>query len=163
MKKLILMRHAHSSPNQVGKLDHQRSLSTRGRSDASAMGKLLQAQEIVLDAIFCSAAQRTRETLALVLENLPSPVEPLYSDILYNAEIRDYVDLLSAMPSNVETALIVGHNPTISSAFEFFSDRFQPFNPAAAAYLGFEIDAWEELWAEPRGQVLGYWEPMEGM
>ena len=158
MKKLILMRHAHASPHQAGRLDHQRLLSTRGRSDATAMGKLLHEQGIVLDAVFCSAAQRTRETLALVLENLPFTGEPHYSDALYNAEIRDYVDLLSTLPGDVETALIVAHNPTISSAFEFFTDRFQPFNPAATAYLGFEIDIWEDLLVEPVGKLLGYWE-----
>jgi len=162
MKKIILMRHAHASPHQAGRLDHQRLLSPRGRSDATAMGVLLQSQRIVLDAVFCSAVQRTRETLALVLETLPFAGEPHYSDALYNADIRDYVGLLSDLPDDVETALIVGHNPTMSSAFEFFSDRFQPFNPAATACLGFEIDVWADLLVEPLGQLLGYWEPKRG-
>ena len=161
MKKIILMRHAHSFPAQSGP-DHHRLLSTRGRRDASAMGELLQSEGIVPDAVFCSSAQRTRETLGLVLENLHFAGEPQYSDTLYEAQISDYVDLLSALPDDVETALIVGHNPTMSSAFEFFSDRFQPFLPGAAAWLGFEIDAWADLLAEPIGKLLGYWEPKRG-
>lgn len=159
MKRLVLMRHADSDNYQPGRLDHHRLLSERGRHDAAEMGKLLHAQGIVLDAIFCSAAKRTRETLALVLENIPFADEPHYSDALYNARIRDYVTLLSDLPATTQTAMIVGHNPTMASAFEFFSDRFQSFPTAAVAYLEFEIDDWENLLAEPIGTLLGYWEP----
>lgn len=121
------------------------------------MGVLVEEMGISIDAVLCSAAQRTRETLALFLEGHSFSGEPQYLDALYTAQISTYLDALAQIPADAETVMIVGHNPTISSAFEFFLQRPNPFYPATIGYLGFEIDDWGKLIENPEGELLGYW------
>ena len=159
MKKLILMRHAKSDWNHPNLSDHQRPLNKRGRQDASRMGVLLQEKGIEIDTILCSTAQRTRETLALLLEEYTFEGELRFVELLYNADLRDYLAVLAELPDDIETAMLIGHNPTMSSALEFFTDSFEPFTAAAIAYLEFDAESWGVLIENHEGSLLGYWTP----
>ena len=162
MKRIILMRHAKYDWRQAGSDDHLCPLSAEGRRDALQMGALLQEEGVRLDAIFCSTAQRTRETLALFLKEYSFSGEPRYFDLLYHADIRDYVDIFMQLSPEVEAAMLIGHNPTISGALEFFADTYKVFSPAAIAYLEFDIEQWGELIEKPDGKLLGFWTPKKG-
>ena len=159
MKKLLLMRHAKYDWRQAGSDDHPCPLSAEGRSDTLQMGALLQKKGIRIDAVFSSTAQRTRETLSLFLEEFSFEKEPRYLERLYTAEIRDYVDILMQLSPDVDTAMLVGHNPTMSSALEFFSDSFKPFSAASIAYIEFDINQWSELIEKSEGKLLEFWTP----
>ena len=159
MKRLILMRHAEAGWDHPDLSDRDRPLTKAGRSDATRMGALLEKEGIDIDAIFCSSAERTRETLSLFLYEYSFKVEPRYLDLLYHAEIRDYVDILMQLSPEVDVAMIVAHNPTISGALEFFADTYKPFSPASVAYLEFDIEQWSELIEKPEGKLLGFWVP----
>lgn len=161
MKKLILMRHAKSSWDDLNMSDHQRPLNPRGKRDAPRMGAFLQQQGVELDAIFCSTAQRTRETLALFLSEYTFEGDSHFVDQLYNADLRDYLDVLAALPTDIETAMLLGHNPTMSSALDFFCDEYEKFPTAAIAYIEFDIERWDALLENYRGKLLGYWTPKE--
>ena len=159
MKKLILMRHAKYDWREAGSSGHSAPLNAQGRKDSLKMGRVLVGERIKMDAIFCSTAQRTRETLSLLLEEFSFESTPRYLDQLYTAELRDYLDMLMQLSPNVEVVMIVGHNPTIASAVEFFTERYQAFTPASVALIEFEIEKWDELIENPMGKLLGYWTP----
>lgn len=159
MKKLILMRHAKSSWNYPDLSDHQRPLNTRGKKDAPRMGAFLQEQGIVVDVILCSTAQRTRETLALFLEEYIFEGNLDFVDELYHADLSDYLGVLAKLPDDVETAMLIGHNPTMAYALDFFCDENEKFPTAAIAYVKFDIDRWDALLENHEGKLIGYWEP----
>ena len=159
MKKLILMRHAKSDWNHQNLSDHQRPLNSRGKRDAPRMGALLQQEGVEIDAIFCSTAHRTRETLALLLEEYTFEGEVRFVKELYEADLHDYLDLLAELPDDVESAMLIGHNPTMSSALEFFTDSFEPFKTAAIAYIELDTESWGTLLENNEGKLLGYWTP----
>lgn len=159
MKKLILMRHAKSDWNHLNLSDHQRLLNSRGKRDAPRMGALLQEQGIEIDTILCSTAQRTRETLALLLEEYTFEGDVVFTKQLYEADLHDYLDVLAELPDDVDTVMLIGHNPTMSSALEFFTDTFEPFKTASIAYLAFEIEDWGNLLKNHEAKLLGYWTP----
>ncbi len=159
MKTLILMRHAKSSWNHPNLSDHQRPLNRRGRRDAPRMGAFLQEQGIEVDAILCSSAQRTRETLSLFLEEYTFENEEQYLNELYHADLRDYIDILANLSGEIERAMIIGHNPTISHALDFFCDEYEHFPTAAIAHIAFDIEEWDKLIENPNGSLLGYWFP----
>jgi len=159
MKKLILMRHAKSDWNHQNLSDHQRPLNSRGKRDAPRMGALLQQEGVEIDAIFCSTAHRTRETLALLLEEYTFEGEVRFVKELYEADLHDYLDLLAELPDDVDSAMLIGHNPTMSSALEFFTDSFEPFKTAAIAYIELDTESWGTLLENNEGKLLGYWTP----
>jgi phosphohistidine phosphatase len=161
MKKLILMRHAKSDWNHANLSDHQRPLNPRGKGDAPRMGALLQDEGIEIDMILCSTAYRTRETLALFLEEYTFEGDVKFLKQLYEADLHTYLDVLAELPDEVETAMLIGHNPTMSSALEFFTDSFEPFKTAAVAYVQFDAERWDSLIENSTGKLLGYWTPRD--
>jgi phosphohistidine phosphatase len=112
-RRLILLRHAKSDwPAGVDDLD--RPLAERGRRDAPVAGLEL-AKIAVPDAVLCSPARRTRQTWQLVSQALNPPPTADFVPELYGASLEELIDLLRTVPADVGTALVVGHEPTMSS------------------------------------------------
>ena len=64
MPTLIVLRHAKAASG-LGIPDIDRTLTDRGRRNATAAGAWLRANDLVPDRVLCSIAARTRETLRL--------------------------------------------------------------------------------------------------
>ncbi|NMO57605.1 histidine phosphatase family protein [Actinoplanes sp. TBRC 11911] len=112
MRTLVLLRHAKAEHPESGS-DFDRRLTTRGTEDAVAAGTWLNATQIHPDLVFCSPAVRTRETWAGVGQALGSP-EVRFEQSLYDGGRTEVFDLLRAVPAEVQTVLLIGHNPTVS-------------------------------------------------
>ncbi|WP_141119946.1 SixA phosphatase family protein [Mycobacterium malmoense] len=108
-RTLLLMRHAKSDyPPGVG--DHERPLARRGIREAGLAGEWLRAHVAAVDAVLCSTATRTRQTLATT--GIEAPVR--YSDRLYGATPGTMIAEINAVGDDVQTLLVVGHEPTMS-------------------------------------------------
>ena len=79
-RTLLLLRHAKSD-YPAGVADHDRPLAPRGIREAGLAGDWLRANAPAVDAVLCSTATRTRETLART--GLDAPVT--FVDRLYDA------------------------------------------------------------------------------
>ncbi len=109
MRTLVLMRHAKSDyPGGVA--DHDRPLAERGVREAGLAGDWLRANAPQIDAVLCSSAVRTRQTLERT--GVPAPVS--YLDRLYGASPGDVIDEITKIGEDVATLLVVGHEPTTS-------------------------------------------------
>jgi phosphohistidine phosphatase len=103
------MRHATSAyPDGVP--DHERPLAARGVREAALAGEWLQANAPNIDAVLCSSATRTRQTLERT--GVPAPVN--YLDRLYGASPGDVIDEITKVGADIATLLVVGHEPTTS-------------------------------------------------
>jgi phosphohistidine phosphatase len=118
-RTLVLLRHAKAeTPGEQP--DFERRLTTIGESDADAAGAWLADERLRPDLVFCSPAARTRQTwqgvsiaLAQALPDSGSP-EVRYEKSLYDGGRTEVFDLLRAVPQDVKTVLVIGHNPTVS-------------------------------------------------
>ena len=109
-RTLLLMRHAKSAyPPNVA--DHDRPLAPRGIREAGLAGDWLRANAPGIDAVLCSTATRTRQTLAQT--GIGAPVR--YSERLYGATPGMMIDEINEVGDSVNTLLVVGHEPTMSS------------------------------------------------
>jgi phosphohistidine phosphatase len=119
VRTLVLLRHAKAeTPGELR--DFERRLTTRGESDADAAGSWLADQRLRPGLVLCSAARRTRQTwqgvsvaLAQADPDAGSP-EVHYEQSLYDGGRTEVIDLLRAVPDQVRTVLVIGHNPTMS-------------------------------------------------
>lgn len=112
-RTLLLLRHAKSD-YPAGVADHERPLAPRGVREAALAGDWLRAQAPAVDAVLCSTATRTRETLART--RVAAPVE--YVDRIYDATPGTVIDEINRVQRRfhfeVQTLLVIGHEPAMS-------------------------------------------------
>lgn len=109
MRTLVLMRHAKSDyPDAVS--DHQRPLAPRGVREAALAGEWLRANAPAIEAVLCSSAVRTRQTLERT--GVAAPVS--YSDALYGASPGTMIGEINHVGDDIATLLVVSHEPTVS-------------------------------------------------
>ncbi|AQA04202.1 hypothetical protein BVC93_19220 [Mycobacterium sp. MS1601] len=111
-RTLILLRHAKSAyPDGVG--DHDRPLAPRGEREAALAGAWLRKEvaDPPVQAVLCSTATRTRQTLALAGVDAPAQ----FIDRLYGAMPGEVIAEINTVSDDVRTLLVIGHEPAMSS------------------------------------------------
>ncbi len=144
-KNLILLRHAKSSWKRSELDDRDRPLNGRGRRAASAMGRLMEDQELVPDHVLCSTAQRTRETAALFFADWSDPPPIVFRDELYHASPVQIESILNSVDDSIEDLMIIGHNPGLEEFLNQHSGNAIHLPTAALAHLDFELDSWSHF------------------
>ena len=146
MPRLILMRHAKSSWDDLALDDHARPLNKRGRASAKAMGAWLRAKGYVPASVLCSSAQRTRETWTGLAFDAPV----VYLDALYHASPDPMMTHLRK--AGTETVLMIGHNPGIAMFAHMLlreppaHPRFDDYPTCATMVADFEAPWPETEW-----------------
>ena len=161
MKNLLLMRHAKSSWKDDSLPDHQRPLNKRGKHDAPRMGKHLQKQGVILDAILCSTALRARETVEGLLHEYTFEGEVEYFDDLYGADPETIISILNRLPDKVDTAMVVAHNPGLDYFLELVCDECGHMATACIAYVQYPLEHWIDLRPVTKGELIHLWSPRE--
>jgi phosphohistidine phosphatase len=71
----------------------------------------LEEHRIRPDLVLCSPARRTRETLERVQGAFGDRVEARYDEALYAASEPKLLGCLKALPREVGSVMLIGHNP----------------------------------------------------
>ena len=159
MKKIFLMRHAKSSWKDPGLTDDERPLKKRGRKDAKRMAKVLEANDLFPDLILCSSARRAVETVEILVETLGYENEIIYSDTLYMGEPGDFIEALKTLDNDIETVMIVAHNPGLEAYVQIIDGEIESMPTAALGHMVLSLEDWQELSFETLGDMVGYWTP----
>lgn len=120
-KVLVLMRHAKAETG-LGKSDHDRELTARGRRDAGAAAEWLRGEGIVPDLVVCSTAMRTRQTWEAARTGGVNAPYVEYRSCVYQGGPADVVEALREDAGEMGTVLVVGHNPTMAQLTSLLSD-----------------------------------------
>ena len=166
-KILLLLRHAKSSWSDPSLDDFERPLNPRGRTAAPRMGAFLHKRGLVPELTLCSTARRAVETWSLADAALTasgrSPVPTKYLRSLYLAAPSRILTALRRTPDEVETLLVVGHNPGIAHLALSLAGagserkalhRLQAkFPTAALAELRFAVEHWRDAGPATSGLV----------
>jgi len=157
IRTVFLLRHAKSSWDDPALDDFDRPLNARGLKAAPGISTHMAAQGWRPEAILCSTARRTRETLALVLPHLDTPPEPEFRDDLYLAEWTHLFAVLRELPDRHRSAMLVGHNPGLEQLATALASvpiegddpllgrLAEKFPTGALAVLAFEVARWRQL------------------
>lgn len=151
MKTLLLARHAKSDWGVPGVADHDRPLNARGRRDAPVMAQRLMADGIRPELIVSSTATRARSTAEAYAATCGREVteEPL----LYAASARSILAVAAALPDEVATAMLVGHNPGMTDAVTVLTGAYVEMPTCAIAECAIDVASWAEL-IEDSGRLL---------
>jgi phosphohistidine phosphatase len=113
MKRLYLLRHAKSSWDDPTLADHDRPLAPRGRRAAKVIAKHLGRKGISPELVLCSPSKRTRQTLKRLAPGLGKKADVQIEPELYAAPARSLLEVLHEVPDEVESVMLIGHNPGI--------------------------------------------------
>ncbi len=115
MKTLILTRHAKSDWGNLLQKDFDRELNPRGLRDAPMMGERLAKNGVQLDLVISSTAMRAKQTAKLIAETSGyNPAHIQWDEILYHAPPLIIDEVIYSIPDEVNTAMIVCHNPGVT-------------------------------------------------
>ncbi len=177
MRVLVLMRHAKAVPDDGDIADIDRPLNKRGREAAPLVARELIARGHWPDAVACSNAQRTMETLDLALSEgaaagKPRP-EARFERDLYLAEAPALIERARWFPATAKIAMLVGHNPGMHEAAyrlarkprdraeQVLADQLSSrFPTGTAAVLSFDTDNWREIGLQT-GKLLAFIRPRD--
>ncbi|HEY5835250.1 SixA phosphatase family protein [Streptomyces sp.] len=163
-RTIVLLRHAKADWPQVP--DHERPLADRGRKDAPAVGRRFTDDGISPDLALCSTAARTRETWKLVAHEMPQRPRTVYEERLYEAGLGDLIALLAETPDEIDSLLVIGHNPGMhaladalagSADKEALARMSRGFPTAAFAVVTF-TGSWKSV-EHGVGRLTGFWTP----
>lgn len=147
MRTLFIVRHAKSSWADVGMRDHDRPLNERGLRDAPMMAARFVARNERVDALLCSPAKRTVATARVFAQALGLPA-PQEMKLLYLASVDDLLSVVNALPAEVHSALIVGHNPGVSLLVDDLTGSgIGDMTTCAMVRIDLQADTWEEVMA----------------
>ena len=146
VKTLVLMRHAKSSWDSPGLVDHDRPLNDLGRQDAPRMGRRLLERGIEPDVIITSTAKRARSTAELVAGELGTPARRIIADErLYAASVDTMLRVIRSLDDRIASAMLVGHNPEMTELATRFSKAAEAMPTAAVAVFTFEAASWADV------------------
>lgn len=147
MKTLYLLRHAKSSWSFDELSDQERPLNDRGRDDAPLMGQALAKRRIRPDVVVSSPAVRAMSTAVLVAREMQYPHEKIVVEPgIYGAEVDDLLAIIRNLPDAAGSALLVGHNPTITDTANALSPSSLKEMPTAAVVcLRFSCEQWADV------------------
>ena len=150
MKTLILVRHAKSSWNSDAATDFERPLNNRGLRDAPEMAKRLKSTGPLPDTIVSSTATRALVTTRLLMRELALPAQALETtDNIYEAPVQALLDTIGGLKETSQVAMLVGHNPGMSSTTNHLCSMAEIQMPTCAmACLELDIDHWSEVYRD---------------
>ncbi len=144
MKTIFFVRHAKSSWDDLRLPDHDRPLNNRGKSDAIAMGEYLVEKASKIDIVISSSARRAKST-AKRIDDLVNSENFIVEPKLYHASAREIFGVIANIHPEVESALIVAHNPGMTDMINMFSEEDIINVPTAGVFkVDFDINDWQE-------------------
>ncbi|WP_371672947.1 histidine phosphatase family protein [Streptomyces sp. NBC_00289] len=153
LRRLVVLRHAKSAWPE-GVADHERPLAPRGRRDAPAVGRALAEADCLPDLALCSTAVRARQTWDLAAAQWATPPPVRHDARLYAADVAELTEVLHGVAAQVETLLLVGHNPGLEElVLELAGDGLGDaldrvrvkFPTSAVAVLAWHGPSWRAL------------------
>lgn len=142
------MRHAKSDWSDGKLSDFDRPLNSRGKKTAPKIGLELKNREIIPDIILSSPANRAKTTAELFAKSNNYNNEINFVSDFYFGNETSIVSSLNILKEDIETAMIVGHNPTMESLISELSENNEYYRmpTAAITILSANIDSWQELY-----------------
>src|ERR1051325_6482710 len=161
MKALLLLRHAKSSWKHPELADHNRPLNKRGKRDAARIGRLLEKEDLVPDAILSSSAVRAQETAEAVAKCCGYAGRITVIKSLYMSGTEEYLEVLRGLSNDLGVGMVIGHNPGVQEYLEILTQQSEAMPTAALALVNLPIKSWSALDYETEGILVTVWRPKD--
>lgn len=157
MKELYVVRHAKSSWDDPYLKDFDRPLNKRGKRNVPAMGKRLAAFNLQTDLLISSPANRALTTAKGIAKSLDYEKNRIQKEMdLYHASTNTIRAVIAQVPEEINSLMIFGHNPGLTSFINSMSDYYLDNLPTCAICgIRFQADSWARA-MDQRGEKFYY-------
>ena len=145
MKTLFVLRHAKSSWDHPELSDFERPLNRRGEKAAPRIGAEMAVRGYNPAIIISSPAVRAKQTTALVADAAGLESQIVYNRSIYGSGVSALVYIVSEIPDDFDSAMIVGHNPGFEHLVAALSGESHRMPTAALAVIDFDASSWTEI------------------
>lgn len=147
MKELYIVRHAKSSWDFPDLPDEERPLLEKGKKRTKLVIDYLLENNISIDLIISSHAVRARETAAILAHALNYPEDNIMiSKNVYHGNDESFFNLFYDLSNDIESVMIVGHNPTMTNFANRFLERKIDWLPTSGIVsVKFVTDNWNQV------------------
>ena len=142
-RRLMIMRHAHSSRDDPSLADHDRPLDERGLRDSPLVAKEILRRGWKPDHISISSSLRTVQTFENLGPEL-SEIPPSIERRLYHASLDTLLSVTESIPENT-THMIISHNPGCEMLLEKLSGELETMTTASVALMVEKDGRWHLL------------------
>ena len=154
-KKLLLVRHAKSSWDDVTLSDKERPLAGRGKRDAPMMGERLAKRQVKPDLILSSPACRALSTAGIIAKELGYRAEDIVVDErLYATEADMLLGVIGELSDKLKCVMLFGHNPEFADLAQRLSNEPALMPTCAVAQFTFESTPWSSIGSTKPTEVL---------
>lgn len=147
MKTIYLVRHAKSSWQNPGQKDYERPLLESGIERTQKVTGFLLKKGVKPGLIISSHAVRAFETARLLAKALGYPEDDIQQDRqIYLGTEDNLLDIVSSMPEELDSVMMVGHNPVMTGFAQMLQARIAEDLPTSAVVgISFETDDWTRI------------------
>ena len=152
MKNLFLLRHCEAYHFEENKSDYEKQLNENGRKCARLLKNWFEKNNIVLDYILTSTANRTLTTANIIFSNYENKI--YQKKELYLCDYKEILQELKILDKNVNSVIIVGHEPSISESLKFLISYCRPdleyvtkslYPTGGLSVINFNITNWNKI------------------
>ena len=152
MKNLFLLRHCEAYHFEENKSDHEKELNERGRKCARLLKNWFEKNNIVLDYILTSSANRTLTTANIIFSNYENKIYKKKE--LYLCDYKEIIKQIKMLDNNFNSVIIVGHEPSISESLKFIISYCRPdleyvtkslYPTGGLSVINFNITNWNKI------------------
>ena len=123
--------------------DFDRPLKERGREAAEVVGKRMANEKLKHPLVICSPAVRTRETAEIVLESSKIKADQRFDERIYDASLRDLLQVVSDIPDDAQVAIMIGHNPGFEELLAYLTGEGRHMPTCALAKI--KLEGWKNV------------------
>jgi len=152
--KLHLIRHAKTEQFSPTGKDFDRELMKRGRKQCVELNQFLVNQDLKDTLVFCSSADRTKETLSYLMTNF-SNENCFFDKELYLCSLKFYLEFLWKI-NHEKDIMLIGHNFGISDLANYFLDSEIEMRTAEYLLVSLPFDSWNETSGATGSLTLQY-------
>ena len=137
-KSVFLIRHAKAEEGLDGKLDYYRALKEKGIEKACEIAfeikdKITLNEETML---ISSSAKRALQTAEIFCNVWGYPAHKIIKkDNIYEATFTEILKEINKVPNHIDTIILFGHNPGLSSLTNYICNTYINLSTASAAEI----------------------------
>ena len=143
-KTIFIVRHGEAKSTEPGGKDIDRELAAEGLQQSSRLGVYIYKKNTDIDGIITSNALRAKQTAELIADQLNFDISKIVEDEdIYEASVRILLDKVSALNTDWNEVILVGHNPVISYFVEYLTGHhFDGMVPGSMVKVSFDSEDW---------------------
>ena len=145
MKILYVVRHGNAENASLS--DFERALTDVGVAEAKSAGDYLAAEPVCVERIVSSDAMRAKSTAEQIACRLGKRDRIVLDHEIYDASLRDLLNVVHSFPDTADVVVLVGHNPGLQDLINTLAPvhiRGVALSTGTVAKIRLEIGAWAE-------------------